>query len=423
MTQETYEAIRLFLADKLAGTQFEGKTYFVGGCERDRILNNNINDIDIVVEIKNGAQKLVNYLHTNGLLRFSVSYENFGTVCFELYRFPDIKIEAVQTRKECYRDSSRNPEVTFGTIEDDCHRRDFTINALYRDICTGKMYDFNGNAVNDLISKTLYTCGDPNIIFTEDPLRILRAIRFAARFDFVIDPGVREMMNKHAYRLSIVSMERIKDEICKMLSNNNCDIAMASLDNMEVMKFVLPVNVYDIFCKGNFAVKQIKTIPFVSNIKTPNGYLVNLSYTFKDVSDDETNILFTYMKFSKNEISTINLYKKCINILLSEGDKEAHLREVKYLCKDNIALNDILCGIGIRSKSDERTFRVLASFNVSDKWFDYKLPVNGNDILEIRDMKIGGPIVAEILDELYTKSFTHEDGITEDYCRTFIQAY
>ena len=141
------------------------------------------------------------------------------------------------------------------------------------------------------------------------------------------------------------------------------------------------------------------------------------------ICDDETNILFTYMKFSKNEISTINLYKKCINILLSEGDKEAHLREVKYLCKDNIALNDILCGIGIRSKSDERTFRVLASFNVSDKWFDYKLPVNGNDILEIRDMKIGGPIVAEILDELYTKSFTHEDGITEDYCRTFIQAY
>jgi len=423
MTLATYEAIRLFLADKLAGTQFEGKTYFVGGCERDRILNNEINDIDIVVEIKNGAQKLVNYLQTNGLLRFSVVYENFGTVCFELYHFPNIQIEAVQTRKECYRDNSRNPEVTFGTIEDDCHRRDFTINALYRDICTGKMYDYNGNAVNDLISKTLYTCGDPNIIFTEDPLRILRAIRFATRLDFIIDPGVREMMNKHSYRLSIVSMERIKDEICKMLTNDNCDIAMASLDNMEVMKFVLPVNVYDIFCKGNFAVKQIKTIPFVANIKTPNGYLVNLSYAFKDVNDDETNILFTYMKFSKNEISTINLYKKCINILLSEGDKEANLREVKYLCKDNIALNDILCGIGIRNKSDERTFRVLASFNVSDKWFDYKLPVNGNDIMEIRDMKVGGPIVAEILDELYTKSFAHEDGITEDYCRTFIQSY
>lgn len=423
MTLETYEAIRLFLAEKLAGTQFEGKTYFVGGCERDRILNNEINDIDIVVEIENGAQKLVNYLQTNGLLQFSVAYENFGTVCFELYHFPDIKIEAVQTRKECYRDSSRNPEVTFGTIEDDCYRRDFTINALYRDICTGKMYDFNGNAVNDLISKTLYTCGDPNIIFTEDPLRILRAIRFATRLDFIIDPSIREMMNKHSYRLSIVSMERIKDEICKMLSNDHCDIAMASLDNMEVMKFVLPVNVYDIFCKGNFAVKQIKTIPFVSNIKTPNGYLVNLSYAFKDVNDDETNILFTYMKFSKNEISTINLYKKCINILLSEGDKETHLREVKYLCKNNIVLNDVLCGIGIRSKSDERTFRVLASFNVSDKWFDYKLPVNGNDILEIRDMKIGGPIVADILNELYEISFRHEDSITEDYCRTFIQAY
>ena len=88
------------------------------------------------------------------------------------------------TRKESYRDmETRNPDTAFGTIDDDCTRRDFTYNAIYYNISNGDFCDYNGHSFEDLGKNILRTCGDPDIIFTEDPLRILRAIRFTCRFD------------------------------------------------------------------------------------------------------------------------------------------------------------------------------------------------------------------------------------------------
>ena len=180
MKLEIYEQIVSILKSIIKDTKFENHTYTVGGCERDRILGNEIKDIDLVIDsIPNGGIKFAEYLYENGYLVYQpVIYENFGTVMFRLIDFPDIELEAVHTRKETYRGDSRNPETAFGTIEEDCQRRDFTVNAFYRNISTGKVHDFNGNSKKDLLNKEIRACGDPDVIFWGGPIENFTCFSF-----------------------------------------------------------------------------------------------------------------------------------------------------------------------------------------------------------------------------------------------------
>lgn len=197
------------------GEQFQQPLYVVGGFVRDILLFRTVKkDIDIVVlgELQ-PVVKTFAEAFSHGEM---VIYENFGTA---MVRTEDYVVEFVSARKESYRGESRKPVVAQATLEEDQLRRDFTINALLLSLNRddfGQLYDpFNG--VEDLNARVLRTPTDPNITFSEDPLRMLRAIRFAAQLNFSIANEALESIKSNAERLKIVSQERITDEVNKII--------------------------------------------------------------------------------------------------------------------------------------------------------------------------------------------------------------
>ena len=195
--------------------QMQLKAWVVGGFVRDSILKRENKDIDIVV-VGNGvdfAQAVAKNFNNDCSLSV---FKNFGTAQI---KFDDWIIEFIGARKESYRRDSRKPIVENGTLIDDQNRRDFTINAMYLSLNNdnfGELYDpFNG--VQDLQNMVIRTCSNPDITFSDDPLRMLRAIRFASRLNFRIELKTFEAIKANVNRIEIVSQERITDEMNGMI--------------------------------------------------------------------------------------------------------------------------------------------------------------------------------------------------------------
>lgn len=213
----------------------EGITiYLVGGYIRDILLRRKSNDIDIVMEADalSFARGFASYYH----LPAPVFYGRFGTAMIET---SGIKIEFATARKESYPDNSRKPDVQRATIEEDFARRDFTINAIAKNLITGEIIDlFNGR--EDIKKKIIRTPISPEKTFYDDPLRILRGIRFATRLKFEIENGTLEGMKKNVSRLSIVSIERISEEILKTLEAKEPSRGFYLMDEVGALAIVLP---------------------------------------------------------------------------------------------------------------------------------------------------------------------------------------
>ncbi|MBI2968383.1 MAG: HD domain-containing protein [Bacteroidetes bacterium] len=194
------------------------EAYAVGGFVRDLLLQRECKDVDIVVT-GSGIDFAEKSAEAMGLKKVVV-YENFGTA---LLKTDDLDIEFVGARKESYRGDSRKPEVESGTIEDDRNRRDFTINALSVSLNRqnfGELVDpFNG--LDDLEKKIIRTPLNPDITFSDDPLRMMRAIRFAAQLEFTIERTTFQAIIKNRERINIVSKERISDELNKIVLSSH----------------------------------------------------------------------------------------------------------------------------------------------------------------------------------------------------------
>lgn len=398
MKLEIYEEIVSMLKCLIKDTKFENHTYTVGGCERDRILGNEIKDIDIVVDLPRGGIELAEYLHDTGwLVHKPVVYENFGTVMFSLVDFPDIELEAVHTRKETYRGDSRNPETAFGTIEEDCQRRDFTVNAIYRNVSTGTLHDFNGNSRKDLLNKEIRACGDPDVIFGEDPLRILRAFRFTDRLDFRLDGLTFLGMNKHCDRLSIISQERITDEFSKILLGNNPTYMFGGLLGPTLKKYIFPVLDED-------GLSKIFNVSLYQNLKRcPKDLIVRLAVLFSNLGTTTIEILMRSMKYSNDQI-------KEVCFLVEKGTKykdytfiKPTVRQIMFECKNFSRFCRLTSFLeAIEKKGNE--LKLTGMFEVGDVMFGYKLPVNGDDIMKEYNLE-PGPLIKEILDYLQTQCF------------------
>jgi len=197
---------------RLAGEQ-NVQAYAIGGFVRDIFLNRTSKDIDIVI-IGNGIA-FAETVAANLKVKLAV-YKNFGTASL---KYRDLEVEFVGARKESYRRDSRKPIVENGTLEDDQKRRDFTINALAISLhpdTFGELLDpFNG--IDDLQNKLIRTPLNPNETFSDDPLRMMRAIRFATQLNFRIDDIAVEAIKTTADRISIISQERITDELNKII--------------------------------------------------------------------------------------------------------------------------------------------------------------------------------------------------------------
>ncbi len=218
------------------------KTYLIGGYVRDLLLNRASKDIDVVcvgngIELaKDFAARLSRSLGKNLEV---IEYKNFGTA---MVTFQNYIIEFVGARKESYHLNSRNPSVQLGSLSDDQNRRDFTINALSISLNKedyGQLIDpFNG--LRDIEKKILKTPLDPKLTFQDDPLRMLRAIRFANQLNFTISPKTLQAIIKNKKRIKIISQERIRDEFNKILMTPKPSLGFKLLYESGLLTFIFP---------------------------------------------------------------------------------------------------------------------------------------------------------------------------------------
>jgi poly(A) polymerase len=222
-----------------ASSELDLESYVIGGYVRDYLLERaNSKDIDVVavgsgIDLANKVSKL---LPGNPKV---VIFKTYGTA---MLRSDGIELEFVGARKESYSEDSRNPSVENGTLEDDQNRRDFTINALalsLNDSNYGSLLDpFNG--FEDLQKKIIRTPLDPDITYSDDPLRMLRAIRFATQLDFQIEKESLEAISRNAERIKIISRERVVDEINKILMADQPSKGFALLHKTGLLPLIFP---------------------------------------------------------------------------------------------------------------------------------------------------------------------------------------
>ncbi|MFL0108562.1 CCA tRNA nucleotidyltransferase [Tenacibaculum maritimum] len=222
-----------------AAKELEVECYVIGGFVRDFILKRGTaKDIDIVA-VGSGiklAQKVASLLPTKPKVQV---FKTYGTA---MLRYQDIEIEFVGARKESYTKDSRNPEVSVGTLQDDQNRRDFTINALALSLNEkdfGFLLDPFGG-MNDLVTKTIRTPLAPDITYSDDPLRMMRAIRFATQLNFSIEEESLKAITENAKRIDIITRERIIVELHKIIGAPVPSIGFLLLEKTNLLKRLLP---------------------------------------------------------------------------------------------------------------------------------------------------------------------------------------
>ncbi len=423
-TRELYKEILDELGVIIKGSEFENHVYTVGGCERDMLLGLPVKDIDLVVDLPNGGINFAKWLYENGHLTHEpVVYENYGTAMFCLKSHHDFELEAVQTRKESYRDmTTRNPETAFGTIHDDCKRRDFTINALYRNVSTGMLHDFTEMGLKDLESHIIRSCDDPDIIFKEDPLRILRAIRFEAKLgaDWSIDLRTRSGILANTHRIEIVSRERITDEFDKILFCKGAMSGLLKLKRFGIMKFVSTE-------LDKFDIEQLAGV--VHGLRyTNDDKIEKLSVLFLNTENPAQAL--QEMKYPNHIIDDVMTTIHEIPVVQSFGDsfknidrvairkQQARVKDPKLLYhivmathsinnKETTIIRKNMQAIHVLSASIDEVRRHTDCFSIN-------LPVNGEDIMDFKGIE-PGPKVKLYLNSIREEYFKNPK-ITRNAC-------
>lgn len=253
--------------------QMQLETYVIGGFVRDLYLKRKSKDIDIVtigsgIELaKKVSEKLKNKPQVN-------VFKNFGTA---MLKYKDIEIEFVGARKESYQRGSRKPIVENGTLEDDQNRRDFTINALALGLNKsnfGELVDpFNG--INDLKNKIIRTPLEPDITFSDDPLRMMRAIRFSSQLGFEIQTDTLQSVTKNRERINIVSGERIIDEINKIMMAEKPSAGFKLMEETGLLKIIFP------------ELLQLKGVEFINGVGHKDNFYHTLEVLDRIVPNTE----------------------------------------------------------------------------------------------------------------------------------------
>jgi poly(A) polymerase len=240
----------------LSGTSFAGKTFSVGGYNRDEHMGLDAKDLDVVVEMKDGAEKLTHYISkifypavTNphqmgaGYPIWQITFKEDITYKNEIYKTEGAIIEFADTMKESFPDEmSRQRKTEFGTIQDDIERRDFTVNMLLKDLSTGEVLDMTGVSKHDIEEGILR--GHPKVsldkIFTDDPLRMLRLVRFYCKYGWKIPISVLNTVKRNANRIKIISAERIMGELQKIMTLGKLHKAIRLMKATGLLQYILP---------------------------------------------------------------------------------------------------------------------------------------------------------------------------------------
>jgi len=288
---------KIFQVIKKIAREQNIQVFVIGGYVRDLIMKRPSKDIDFVV-VGNGielAKKVSSKL--KGEPKVTV-FKRFGTAMF---KFQDFEYEFVGARKESYTEDSRKPAVEKGTIKDDQNRRDLTINALaislHPDNFGGLIDPFNG--IEDINNKLIRTPLDPNITFSDDPLRMMRAIRFACQLNFEIYPSTLQAIKENKDRINIISKERIADELNKIILSKKPSKGFKLLDKTGLLEIIFPefTNLKGIETRGKYSHKDnfIHTLQVLDNIsKNTDNIWLRWAAIFHDIAKPVTK------RFSKN---------------------------------------------------------------------------------------------------------------------------
>ena len=400
------------------------KIFIVGGFVRDLILHRERNEIDILV-IGDGPKFASYYAESLGINKISI-YKNFGTAHF---RINDFDLEFVGARKESYNRQSRKPEVTTGTFDEDISRRDFTINTLAVSINKsnfGQLID-KYNGLNDINNRIIKTPIDPLVTFNDDPLRIMRAYRFASQLNFIVDDSINNAAYKIRERLRIVSQERITDEFFKILASPIPSIGLKLLFNLGVMEIIFPeiANLSGVEQRNDFHHKDVflHTCQVLDNIaKVTDNVWLRFAALVHDIAKPQTKKFVEEMgwtfhgheELGARNMKTIFKKLKLPNNKLEYVEKlvRLHLRPIA-LAKEEVTdsairrlivsagedLEDLitLCRADITSKNPDKVSKYLDNYEKvmrkvweveeKDKLRAFQSPVRGDEIMKVCNLK------------------------------------
>jgi poly(A) polymerase len=454
----TDKAILDFLKNLIKDTHFENKVFLAGGAVRDFLLDPNkpSSDLDFVIDAKHGGIDFANWVTTEcGVWKEEsnpVIFPVYGTAKLVLngikhkgFDLEAIDIECVMPRAEKYSSQSRKPTVYNSTLEEDAFRRDFTFNSLFLNISNGDIIDFTGKGKTDLENGLIDTPIDPEIIFRDDPLRMLRAVRFYARFGWNIADHLIERIVKDASNLQHISEERIREELNKILISDRPAEGIKLLQDLGLSQYIFPELDEQIGVTQNAHHKddvRDHILEVVSN--TPKNLIIRLQALFHDIGKKKTKsigedgkIHFYYhedvgakiaqeimgrLKYSNEEAKRV-----------SNGVKH-HMR-LKQAGPDgnnfsNKALRKFIHSIGTDL---DTTLELIHADNISHaegsqmpdqinrikeriKELDYthksKPPITGNDIISHFNLE-AGPIIGQLMN-VAKEEFVSNPKITKE---------
>jgi len=434
--KEKLQPAAVFEAIKKIAAKENMPAYVVGGFVRDLILRRPCKDIDFVC-VGNGIE-LAALVGEALCVGQAVVFKNFGTARL---RYENYELEFVGARKESYREDSRKPAVENGTLEDDQQRRDFTINALAISLNEndfGELIDpFNG--MEDLRNMQLRTPLAPDVTFSDDPLRMMRAIRFSSQLQFDIDADTFDSIVKNKERISIVSMERIADELNKIILSAQPSYGFKLLFFSGMLEIIFPemAALHGVEYVDNKAHKDnfFHTLQVLDNVaKTSNDLWLRWAAILHDIAKPLTKRfdpkagwtfhghedkgarmvpdIFRRFKLPLNEKKDfveklVRLHLRPIS--LSNEVTDSALRRLLFEAGDDIDALMLLCRADITSKNQEKVIRYLKNFDLVEKKMaeveakdqvrNFQPPVTGDEIVSLLGLP-PGRIIGEIKDRI-----------------------
>lgn len=396
--------------------------YAVGGVVRDLVMNRKSKDIDIVV-VGSGiafAKAVANAISPH--IEVSV-FKNFGTARF---RFADTEIEFVGARRESYQSNSRNPAVEDGTLQDDLNRRDFTVNALAIPLNgenKGEILDCFGG-LQDISAKIIRTPLDPDVTFSDDPLRMMRAVRFASQLGFSILPETFEAIQRNAARLEIISKERIIDEFNKILLSPRPSWGINLLKDSGLLQYFLPellqlqgVEIVNGRGHKDNYLHTMEVVDTVASVST-NLWLIwaallhdigkpatkrydeKIGWTFHShefVGSKMVGKIFSRLKMPTTDhqkyVQKLVLMHLRPIALVEDVITDSAVRRLLFEAGDDIDDLMLLCNADITSKNAEKRKRYAENFvkvqkklvdiEEKDRLRNFQPPVDGMEIMEV----------------------------------------